>query len=245
MAQLKAIGLVGGLGPGSTIHYYDHLTRAFSARGESPGLFITHADRAFVQGRVEAQALDELAHYFAEHIGRLERAGAAFAAITAIAPHICASELKALSPLPLLDLIDCVRAELAARRLHRVALFGTRYVMQSDMYGRLGDFDVVRPAPDLIDFVHRNYMHIASTGALAGADVEGVRSMAQSLVRDQGVQAIVLAGTDFSLAFTEADCGFPAIDSSRVHIDAILAEALAATRGTSSLLPGGADVRTL
>lgn len=225
MPQLNVIGLVGGLGPGSTIHYYDHLTRAFAARGESPGLVITHADRAFVQSRVEAGALDELANYFADHTARLERAGATFAAITAIAPHICASELEELSTLPFLDLIDCVRQGLAARSIERVALFGTRYVMESDMYGRLNDFDVVRPAPEIIDFVHRNYMNIASTGRLAGADVEGVRSAAQTLVRDHGVQAIVLAGTDFSLAFNEADCGFPAIDSSRVHIDAILARA--------------------
>jgi aspartate racemase len=225
----RTIGLIGGLGPGATIHYYERLTKAFAERDVPLRLLISHADLGFVLGRIEAGALDELADYLAGHVESLARAGAAFAAIGAVAPHICAPRLKARISLPFLDLIECTRAELGQRRARRVAILGTRFVMRSDMYGRLEGFEVVKLAPDAIDFVHANYMRIAAAGAVAGsgADIEGLRSLAQALVRNQRADLVILAGTELSLAFDEATCGFPALDCARAHLDAIVARALA------------------
>lgn len=227
----QTIGLIGGLGPGATIHYYERLTKAFAERGVPLRLSISHADLSYVLGRAQARALDELAGYLAGHVESLARAGAAFAAIGAVAPHICAPQLKARIALPFLDLIDCARAELGRRGARRVAVLGTQFVMRSDMYGRLDGFEIVKLAPDAVDFVHANYMRIAAAGAVAGsaADIEGLRAVARRLVRDQGVDAVILAGTELSLAFDETTCGFPALDCARAHLDAIIARALAPT----------------
>lgn len=227
----RTIGLIGGLGPGATVHYYERLTKAFAKRGAPLRLSISHADLAYVLGRVQAGALDELADYLAGHVENLARAGAAFAAIGAVAPHICAPQLKARISLPFLDLIECMRAELGRRRARRVAVLGTQFVMRSDLNGRMEGFEVVRLAPDAIDFVHANYMKIAAAGAAAGsgADIEGLRDLAQRLVRDQGVDVVILAGTELSLAFDEATSGFPALDCAGVHLDAIVARALSPT----------------
>ena len=56
-------------------------------------------------------------------------------------------------------------------------------------------------------------MRVAAAGAVvgSGADIEGLRALAQRLVRDQGADAVILAGTELSLAFDEATCGFPAL----------------------------------
>jgi aspartate racemase len=71
-------------------------------------------------------------------------------------------------------------------------------------------------------------MKIAAAGAVegSGADVEGMRAVAQACVRDQGVEAVLLAGTELSLAFQEADCGFPALDCARAHLDAMISRAI-------------------
>ena len=224
----QAIGLIGGLGPGATIHYYEHLTREFAARGVTPRLLISHADMKFVLERVVAGALDELADYFTAHVESLARAGADFVAIGAVAPHICSPQLKARVSLPFVDLIDCTRSELSRRGARRIAILGTQFVMRSDMYDRLDGFEVVRLAADALDLVHESYMKIVVAGAVqeSGADVEGMRAVAQSCVRDQGVDAVLLAGTELSLAFQEGDCGFPALDCARAHLDAIVSRAM-------------------
>lgn len=227
----QAIGLIGGLGPGATIHYYERLTREFVARGVTPRLLISHADVKFVLERVGAGALDELAEYFTEHVESLARAGADFVAIGAVAAHICAPQLRARISLPFVDLIDCTRSELSRRGARRIAILGTQFVMRSDMYGRLDGFEVVRLAADALDLVHESYMKIVAAGAVegSGANVEGMRAVAQGCVRDQGVEAVLLAGTELSLAFQEADCGFPALDCARAHLDAMISRAMGDT----------------
>ena len=227
----QAIGLIGGLGPGATIHYYERLTREFVARGVTPRLLISHADMKFVLERVGAGALDELADYFTEHVESLARAGADFVAIGSVTPHICAPQLRARISLPLVDLIDCTRSELSRRGARRITILGTQFVMRSDMYGRLDGFEVIRLAADALDLVHTNYMKIAAAGAVegSGADVEELRAIAQGCVRDQGADVVILAGTELSLAFQEADCGFPALDCARAHLDAMIARAMGDT----------------
>jgi aspartate racemase len=222
----RAIGLVGGLGVGATVHYYEELAAVIATSDERLDLTISHADLRYVLGLVEARAIDDLAAYLADHIDRLSKAGARLAAIPAVAPHICAAQLKRRIGVPLIDLIDCVREELAGSCAKRLAILGTRFVVESDMYGGLTEYEVVRPDPAAIEFVHANYMRIASTGSIHGADVQGIRQVAQGLVRDRGVEAAVLAGTELSLAFGGADQGFPALDCARVHIDAIAAASM-------------------
>jgi len=216
------IGLVGGLGVGATIHYYQRLAGAVADHAPAAKLLISHASVEHVLTLVGQNALDALADYLADHIHMLSSAGAGFAAVTAVAPHICAAQLKRRIGLPFVDLIDCVRAELAARNVRRLAILGTRFVMESDLFGRLQDFQIVRPDAASIDVVHANYIQLATAGSTAGVDVEGLRRIAQNLVTRQGADIVVLAGTELSLAFDEADCGFRALDCARAHIDAIV-----------------------
>jgi hypothetical protein len=81
-----------------------------------------------------------LAAYFARLIERLAGGGAGIAAISAITPHICIRELEKITPLPLVNIIDEVAAEIRARGYRRVALFGTRYVVESRMFGGMPGF---------------------------------------------------------------------------------------------------------
>jgi aspartate racemase len=223
----SCIGFVGGLGVGATVYCYEHLAKAFVTRGVTPRLIISHADVALVLTHIKSNALDSLADYLASHIDSLERAGADFAAIGAVAAHICAPKLKARIGVPLVDVIDCTRTELTRRGARRVAVLGTKFVMQSDMYGQLYGFDVIRLASDSLERVNANYAKIVANGALhgSGADIEYILTAAQEVVRNKGVDVVVLAGTELSIAFNEADCGFPAIDCARVHLDAIIGRA--------------------
>ena len=52
------------------------------------------------------------------------------------------------------------------------------------------------------------------------------RAWAGRLRRDLEAEAVVLAGTDLFLAFEGRACGFPTIDSARVHIDALCRESM-------------------
>jgi aspartate racemase len=212
MERMRHLGLIGGLGPLATIHYYRELVNAHA--GE---MLLIHAEMKRVLAYVTGGDRIGLAGYFAGLIERMARGGAEVAAISAITPHICIRELEKISPLPLVDIVHEVGAEIAARGYRRVALFGTRFVVESNMYGMLEGVDVVMPSLEQVDAIHESYMQTVNGGS------EG-RVTLTRIAKELPVDAIVLAGTDLSLIFDETNTDFVAVDGAKVHIQAILRE---------------------
>jgi aspartate racemase len=218
----RCLGLIGGLGVGATVHYYQELVKAHDARRSSLQLVMTHAEVDRVVECVQAGAADRLAQYLAGFVGRLQAAGAEVAVIPAVTPHMCISELTTISPLPLVNVLEAIREEVLARRYRRVALFGTRFVIKTGLFGRLSQVEVVNPKADEIDYIHNAYFQVALSGTGTKEHHTGLTRLAHTLVERDGVEAIVFAGTDLSLLFNEANTDFPHVDCSRVHIRAIM-----------------------
>jgi aspartate racemase len=222
----RCIGLIGGLGVGAAVHYYQELAKMHAARGRVLNLAMAHADMVLVRAAVEAQDKPGLASYLAGLIGRLQAAGAEFAVVPAVAPHIAIDELIALSPMPMVNMIAELRREIDARKLHRVALFGTRYAVESRLFGHLSHLDVVTPQSGEIDYIHTTYFEIVDAGVGSAAQREGLTRLAHKLIDRDGVEAIILAGTDLALVFNESNTDFPHMDAARLHLDAIVRRAL-------------------
>jgi aspartate racemase len=219
---MTSVGIVGGLGVGATVHYYEKITAACKARGVVPDLVIVHADVDYGQGLVRAGKLDELADYLASFIERLGRAGAEAAVLPAVTPHIAIAQLKQRTRLPILNIVDPIEAELKARKIGRVALYGTIFTMQGSLWGQLTGVEIVKPQPPEMDFIGKAYQRILDSQKADPVDAGELRRIAAELQRRDGVQAILLAGTDLALMFDEASAGFPAIDVARLHIEAIV-----------------------
>src|ERR1700680_3136598 len=98
MNTSRRLGLVGGLGVGATIHYYEKLAKAHEAQGRTLDIVIVHAETSRVFEHVRADDRDGLAKYLTGYIRRLEAAGAEVIAIPAVTPHFCVRELMATSP---------------------------------------------------------------------------------------------------------------------------------------------------
>jgi aspartate racemase len=207
---VRNLGLIGGLGPGATVHYYRELVRAHA--GE---ILIINADMDRVLGAVERGDITGLATYLAHLTERLAKGGADVAAISAITPHICIRELQKLSPLPLVNIVDVVSREVHARGYKKVALFGTRFVVESRLFGMLDGIDVL--VPDQVQTIHEAYMQ-----TVAGSTE--TRAVLTRIARDLPVDAVVLAGTDLALIFDETNTAFPHVDATKAHIAAIVRE---------------------
>lgn len=218
---MTCVGIVGGLGVGATVHYYEKITAACKARGVVPDLVITHADVDYGQSLVREGKLGALAAYLAGFIGRMARAGAVAAAIPAVTPHICIAELTPLLPIPLINIVDTLASELRNRGIRRVALMGSVFTVQGSLWGQLSGVEIVKPQPDEIAFIGQAYQRILD-GRTEPGDADGLRRIAADLQRRDGVETILLAGTDLAVMFDETTAGFPCLDVARLHIDAIV-----------------------
>ena len=217
------IGLLGGLGVGAAVHYYRELAAAHDDRRRPMNLVMIHASISRATAHASGGDRHGLASYFAGLLGRLKDAGATIGVVPAVTPHICIDELKAITPLPLIDLTQVVADEIRQRHLSRIALFGTRFVIESDMYGRLPGVDIVRPRAPEIEFIHEAYTEMAHTGASTEERRHRFVALAGTLQKRDGVEAVVLAGTDFAVMFDASNTPFPHVDCARTHINAIIA----------------------
>ncbi len=215
------IGLVGGIGPAATDYYYRRLISGSPDGGVSLELTIVHASSATLLENLQRGDKAAQVEIFLRLADRLRDAGAQAVAITAIAGHFCIEEFKAVSPIPVVDLLQEVRMAVAGMGLAKVGILGTRTVMKTRFYGAIDSAEVLAPSGPDLDDVHEAYVATAAAGAVTDAQRELFFAAGRRLVAEQGAEAIMLGGTDLVLAFDGRDCGFDIIDCAGIHIDAL------------------------
>jgi aspartate racemase len=225
-SQLRTFGLVAGLGVGAGIFYYKELVDAHLALGLSPRILMVHADVRRVMSHAAAREAGQLANYLAALLGQLARGGAEIATIPAFAPQVCAAELAAIAPVPLVSVLDAISAEVKRRGLRRVALFGARVTMETQLFGALRDedVDVITARPEELDRIASAYGRVVEAARASAEDYDTLRSLAHTLIEREQLDAIVFAGTDLAFVFNPENTDFPHVDGARVHLKAIMSE---------------------
>ncbi|KEJ89371.1 aspartate/glutamate racemase family protein [Sulfitobacter donghicola] len=213
------LGLIGGIGPASTVVYYQKLTAAMRAAGKPLELTIVNADANVLVKNNLADDRAAQAQVYAGLIDRLKAAGADFAAITSLGGHFCIHETVPLSALPLVSGVTPLDAYFAANRIATVGLLGTAVVMRTQLYGQLAQTCAI--APKDIDAVGQNYLDMALSGACTDDQRTAFFAQGKELIQG-GADAVVLAGTDLNLAFDGREVGYPVIDALDIHIDLLV-----------------------
>ena len=141
--------------------------------------------------------------------------------MTSIAGHFCIDAFRAVSPLPVIDMLVEVDRGIEREGLRRVGILGTRVAMESRLYGAVRHAEVVAPPTDLLLRVHDAYAAMAVAAVVTEGQRELFFSAGRALVEDLGAEAVLLGGTDLGLAFAGRDPGFRTFDCAAVHASAI------------------------
>jgi aspartate racemase len=224
------IGLIGGIGPAATEFYYRGLIDRHARSNTAWDLTIVHADVQEMSRNLANGDAQKQADIFLTLVRRLAAAGAHVAAVTSMGGHFCIGELEAMSPLPIVNAIPEVAAEIRRRKLRTVGIIGTRMVMETRLYNAISSAAAVVPEGKALDEVHKNYVEMATTGRVTDAQRLVFFTAGENLCRDRGAEAVLLGGTDLFLAFQGYDCGFPVLDCADVHVEAIYKKSI----GTAS-----------
>jgi aspartate racemase len=215
-------GLIAGLGVGAGIFYYRSLVNAHLARGLTPDILMVHADVRRVMAHAAARETKELAAYLSSMLHQLSDGGAQIGTIPAFSPQICARELAEITPIPLIDLLDAIVAEIGRQKVQRLSIIGARVTMETKLFGKLQNLDIVAPTRREVDTLSEIYQQIVERGQASSDEYATLRALAHTLVEREHLDAILLAGTDLAFVFTPENTDFPHIDGARTHIDAIM-----------------------
>jgi len=220
---MKTLGLLGGLTYHATLQYYkqinDHVNKTLG-NGHSASLLIRSFDFADIMGHFSAGRPNETKRQLIEAGQNLKRSGAEALVLCVNTGHIFAAEIEQKVGLPLLHIIDFAGEAIRARGLERVALLGTKPVMDGEfIVGRLRrefGLEVLLPAEET-----RERMNDVIFGELADNVVsEGTRKMYLDCVNglvEQGAQGVVLACTELQFVLKEGDVDVPLFDTVELH----------------------------
>ncbi len=104
MLRMQKCGLIGGIGPESTLNYYALMTKAFQHRsgtGSGPPLVVNSIDLPRMIGFLQSGNREGLTSYLASAVEECALAGADFAALAACTPHVVFEELERRCTIPL------------------------------------------------------------------------------------------------------------------------------------------------
>src|SRR5881296_2519914 len=230
---MKTLGIIGGLGPESTVDYYQRIIALYRERtpdGRYPEFIINSVNLTKGLNFMDANDLAGMADYLLQAIGKLARGGADFGIISANTPHIVFDEVASQSPIPLLSIVEATCAAAKARNLKRLALFGTRYTMQGSFYQKVFSregIDLLVPEPNDQAYIHDKYMNELVPGKFLPETRAGLLAIVDRMKETTGIDGVILAGTELPLILSDADHnGIPFLDTTKIHVEAAVDEML-------------------
>jgi aspartate racemase len=231
--NMRTVGMIGGLGPESTIDYYRSIIARFRARkpnGGYPHVIINSLDVDKGIAMLDTGRLDDLADYLAAGIELLARAGADFGFIAANTPHLVFDEVQRRSAIPLLSIVRATCDYTKALGLKKVGLFGTGFTMRASFYPeefQRAGIALVRPKESEREFIHRKYIGELLKNQFLPETRTEILNIAQRMKHEDGIEALVLAGTELPLILRDSGSpGIEFLDTTVIHVEAIVDELL-------------------
>jgi aspartate racemase len=222
-----SVGIVGGLGPESTIDYYRRILEAWDRDDPStaPSIVIDSLDVQLALRLVERDR-PALIEYLVASVRRLAGAGVDFVAMTANTPHIVFDDIAARSPVPLLSIVEVCAQEARRRGLRRLALLGTRFTMEGPFYPAVcARYGIVAVPPHETDraWIHQRYVGELLKGEFRDETRREVIAVVSRLRAEESIDGVILGGTELPLLVsTPVIADVPALDTTALHVAAIV-----------------------
>jgi aspartate racemase len=226
-AGVKTLGMIGGVGPESTIDYYKNIIALYRERqrdGSYPQFIINSIDLKKGIDFINANNLAAMAEFLLNEIEKLPRAGADFGLIAANTPHIVFDDIAPKSPIPLISIVEATCDYAKERKMKRLALFGTRYTMQATFYSKVFSregIDLIVPESKDQDYIHEKYFSELVPGNFLPETRAGLLAIADRMKAKIDIDGVILAGTELPLILRgESHNGIALLDTGKIHCQA-------------------------
>lgn len=230
---MKTLGMIGGLGPESTVDYYRLIVATYREQrpdGSYPVMIINNIDLQKILAFMGARDYEGLTGKIVRELEKVKKAGAEFGIIGSNTPHIAFDEIRRRSPLPLISIVEATCEKAHGMGLRKLGLFGSGFTMKAtfyaDIFAKRG-MTVIAPDATEQDFIHQKYMDELVHGIFLPETRAELLQIAERMKKEDGIQGLILGGTELPLILREAqDCGVPFLDTARIHVEAAVKEML-------------------
>jgi len=230
---MKTAGLIGGIGPESTIEYYRSIIGSYREQkpdGGYPAILINSVNLTQLLEWMNVNELGRVTEYLIGEVEKLAKAGADFGAFAANTPHIVFDEVQRQSRIPLISIVEATCERVQALGFKKVALFGTRFTMQGrfypDVFSRAG-IKLIVPEPEEQTYIHDKYIGELLNNIFLPEMRQALLALARELKARHGIEGLILGGTKLPLILRDDEHNaVRLLDTTRIHCDRIVRELL-------------------
>ncbi len=223
---MKKAGLIGGIGPESTIQYYRKIIKDFQSKlntKDYPEIFIHTVNMTEMLGYIADKKFDLLVDFLASKIDNLQKAGADFAAMASNTPHIVFNRLQKKVNIPLLSIVEATCKAVQKSNVKTVALLGTKSTMSAGFYeleAKKFDLEVVVPKFIDRDYIHDKYMNELVYNHIDQETKLGLLSIIEQIQNKKKIEGIILGGTELPLILNQDDFDdLKVFDTTQIHVN--------------------------
>ena len=225
---MSKLGLIGGLGPESTVEYYQSIISAYQKKHNSnkvlPHLIINSIDMYQVFAFIESNNTQELANYLIEAVNQLEAAGATYGAISANTPHIVFDQVNHHTQIPLISIVEETIRAIEKLGLKRVGLIGTRFTMENDFFKtpliKAGITPYV-PEQDEQTLIHEKTVEELENGVVKEDTKAAFLQIINRMVAEHHIEGLILGCTEHPMLIKPEDTSLLLFNTTAIHVAAI------------------------
>jgi aspartate racemase len=226
---MKRFGIIGGVGPESTIDYYRGIITRHQKRipgGDYPSIFINSINMTRMVELIQKNDLKTMVDELCAEIDCLVRAGAESAAIASNTPHMVFDEIQKRSPIPLISILETARRHATANEYSKCLLIGTGFTMKSSFYQKAflqSGIGIVVPEANDLEYIHNRIFNELELGIVNPETKKDFAKIIGSLHRTHRFDAVILGCTELPLMYRNETSieGIPVLDTMSIHLDAI------------------------
>ena len=225
---MKKLGLVGGMGPESTIPYYhDIVYRVQSKVGKDffPNLTVESVNVFEVLSLCREQKYDELTDHLMNAINNLVSSGADFVALSANTAHIVFDRLQEKATVPLVSIIEATKDEAVRLNMHKIGLLGTIFTMTGDFFKKPfcdNGIEIIVPNPDEMEIVNKKISTELEHGIVKEETLQEFQKIIERMRDEEGIEAIILGCTELPLLLSDEVSPVPCMDTMKIHINTLV-----------------------
>lgn len=226
---MNKIGIIGGIGPESTVEYYRLLIKLFRAKldtNQYPEILLHSIDMTEMLRYVLDNQLDELVEFLKNKIKILVKSNVDYVALASNTPHLVFEQLQESVNVKMISIVEETCKTISKSGINKVGLLGTKSTMSKGFYQKVGKsngIEIVIPNDKNQSFVHEKYMEELVFNHINPKTKERLIQIVNDMVIKEKIEGIVLGGTELPLILEQKDFGkLTVFNTTEIHVNAIL-----------------------
>ena len=223
------VGLIGGIGPESTIKYYQLVIKKFreiTDGVEYPELCLVSIDMDRMLKYISENDKKGFIDFMRNRIDILIKSGVSKVFICSNTPHVYFDELQSQVEIEMISIVDETLNHISSLGLKKCGLLGTKFTMSKGFYSSKGmskGIEIIIPNEIEQDLIHSVYMNELVFNINNRDSKMKLIEIISRLIEEEGIEGLILGGTELSLMFDQTDFDtIKILDTCLIHVDSII-----------------------